>query len=235
MGNVNCRVFNSIPRPSKELIQKFQGIPVANLDDCMGRLAAVHEAIKPIGKSGLLGPALTVKVAEGDNLMMHYAMDLLQEGDILVIDAGGRTERATFGELMVSYLITKKIGGIVVDGSIRDKDDIAASGLPVYARGVTPNGPWKNGPGEVNTPVQIGGRVVYPGDIVAADADGVLFIRPGEAEALLEKVSAVMAGEAKILRSVQEHGTMERPWVMERLKALNCEFHEGCWQQSAGI
>lgn len=226
MSNTNCRVYNTFHRPAKELIERFHDIPVANLDDCMGRLAAVHEDIKPIGKAGLVGPALTVKVAEGDNLMMHYAMDLVQEGDILVIDAGGRTERSIFGELMVAYLISKKIGGIVVDGAIRDKDEIAAMGLPVYARGVTPNGPWKNGPGEVNTPVQVGGRIVHPGDIVVADGDGVLFVSPDEAEELLEKVSALMQGEAKVMQNVKEHGTMDRPWVMEKLKALRCEFHD---------
>lgn len=226
MSNINCKVYNTFRRPTKELVDRFRGIPVANLDDCMGRLAAVHEDIKPIGKTGLVGPALTVKVAEGDNLMMHYAMDLAQEGDVLVIDAGGRTERAIFGELMVAYLITKKIGGIVVDGAIRDKEDIAATGLPVYARGVTPNGPWKNGPGEVNTPVQVGGRVVNPGDIVVADGDGVIFVPQSEAEDVLKKVAGLMAGEARTMQNVKEHGTMDRPWVMEKLKALNCEFHD---------
>ena len=226
MKNINCRVYNSFNRPARELIERFRGIPVANLDDCMGRLAAVHEDIKPVGKAGMVGPALTVKVAEGDNLMMHYALDLVQEGDILVIDAGGRTERAVFGELMVAYLITKKVGGIIVDGAIRDKDDIAATGLPVYARGVTPNGPWKNGPGEVNTPVQIGGRIVNPGDIVVADGDGVLFVSPEDAEELLQKVTVLMQGEAKMMQTIKETGTMVRPWVMEKLNALKCEFHE---------
>lgn len=226
MSQVNCRVYNSFDRPDKALLERFRDIPVANLDDCMGRLAAVHEAIKPVGKAGLVGPALTVKVSEGDNLMMHYAMDLVQEGDVLVIDAGGRTERAIFGNLMVSYLIKKKLAGIVVDGAIRDKAEIAASGLPVYARGVTPNGPWKNGPGEVNTPVQIGGRIVYPGDIVVADEDGVLFVAPQDAEELLQKVTSVMQTEATVLQNVQEHGTMDRPWVMKNLTALHCEFNE---------
>lgn len=226
MSQVNCRVYNSFDRPDKALVERFRDIPVANLDDCMGRLAAVHEAIKPVGKAGLVGPALTVKVSEGDNLMMHYAMDLVREGDVLVIDAGGRTERAIFGNLMVSYLIQKKLAGIVVDGAIRDKAEIAASGLPVYARGVTPNGPWKNGPGEVNTPVQIGGRIVYPGDIVVADEDGVLFVAPKDAEELLQKAAGVMRTEEKILRDVREHGTMDRPWVMKNLIALHCEFNE---------
>lgn len=231
MSQSNCCIYDTFDRPSKELIDRFRGIPVANLDDCMGRLAAVHEAIKPIGKAGLVGSALTVKVSEGDNLMMHYAMDLVQEGDVLVIDAGGHTERAIFGDLMVSYLLTKKLAGIIVDGSIRDKADIVATGLPVYARGVTPNGPWKNGPGEVNTPVQIGGRVVCPGDIVVADEDGIIFVRPDEAEELLQKVQTVMTNEGKVMANIREHGTMDRPWVKEKLAALHCEFHEK-WERN---
>lgn len=231
MSQSNCCIYDTFDRPPKELIDRFRGIPVANLDDCMGRLAAVHEAIKPIGKAGLVGSALTVKVSEGDNLMMHYAMDLVQEGDVLVIAAGGHTERAIFGDLMVSYLLTKKLAGIIVDGSIRDKADIVATGLPVYARGVTPNGPWKNGPGEVNTPVQIGGCLVCPGDIVVADEDGIIFVRPDEAEGLLQKVQTVMANEGKIMVNIREHGTMDRPWVKEKLTALHCEFHEK-WERN---
>ncbi|MGN0658865.1 MAG: RraA family protein [Emergencia sp.] len=226
MSNINCRVYNDFERPSKELIEKFRNIPVANLDDCMGRLAAVDSAIKPIGKAGLIGPALTIKVPVGDNLMFHYALDLVKEGDVIVIDAGGFTERAIFGEIMVNYLLTKKIAGIIVDGALRDKEDIAATGLPVYTRAVSPNGPWKNGPGEVNTPVCCGGRTVSPGDIVVADADGILFVKPAEAEDLLSKVKKLMAGEAASLKTIEEEGTMIRPWVMEKLKALGCEFHD---------
>lgn len=224
----NNRVYKDFPRPARELVERFRHIPVANIDDCMGRLAAVHESIKPIGKSGLVGPALTVKVPAGDNLMMHYAMDLVQEGDVLVIDAGGYTGRAIFGELMVNYLLTKRLAGIIIDGAIRDSAEIAATGLPVYARGVTPNGPWKNGPSEVNTPVQVGGCTVNPGDIVVADSDGVLFVPQAEAEAVLKSADALMAGEAAVMRGIRESGKMERPWVMEKLNALHCEFHD-CW------
>ena len=206
MSNINCIVYNDFERPDKLLIDRFRGIPVANLDDCMGRQAAADAAIKPIGKSGMAGPALTVKVTEGDNLMFHYAMDLAKEGDIIVIDAGGNTSRSIFGEIMVHYLLKKKVGGIIVDGAIRDKEEIAATGLPVYAKGVTPDGPWKNGPGTVNTPIVCGGRIVNPGDIVIADGDGVLFINPAEAEELLVKVKQLMDTEKKSLDAVQKTG-----------------------------
>lgn len=229
--NRNCCVYHDFNRPDPTLIERFRAIPVANLDDCMGRLAAVYEGIKPVGKSGLLGPALTVKVSQGDNLMLHYAMDLAKEGDVLVIDAGGFTGRAIFGGLMVNYLLHRKIAGIVVDGAIRDLEEIVSTGLPVYARGVSPNGPWKNGPGEVNTPVQIGGQLAYPGDIVVGDADGVLFVRPQEAAALLERAEKVVAAEDAVLERIRKDGSMSRPWVMEKLTALNCQFND-FWKES---
>ena len=158
--------------------------------------------------------------------MFHYAMDLAKEGDVIVIDAGGSTSRAIFGEIMVHYLLKKKIGGIIVDGALRDKEDIAATGLPVYARGVTPDGPWKNGPGTVNTPIVCGGRIVNPGDIVVADGDGVVFIDPAEAETLLDKVHKLIENEKKSMDSIEKTGELKRPWVMEKLTALNCEFHK---------
>lgn len=226
MSNANCRVYNTIERPDRELVEKFRGVPVANIDDCIGRQAAVDSSIKAVGRPAIIGTAITVKVPQGGNLMFHYALDLAQEGDVFVIDAGGYTDRSIFGDIIVSYLEKKKIAGIIVDGAIRDVADIAKSSIPVYCKGVSPNGPWKNGPGEVNTPICCGGKTVFPGDIVVADEDGVLFIRPAEAEELYKKVQNIMAMEGKSLKAIAETGEMNRPWVMEKLIALNCEFND---------
>ena len=196
---IGCKIVLDFKRPSPELIERFREIPVANLDDCMGRTAAVRAEIVPMGTPKLLGPAFTVKVPEGDNLMFHKAMDLAKPGDVIVIDAGG---------------------------SIRDAAEIAAMDYPVYARGVTPNGPYKNGPGEINTVISFGGRTVHPGDIVVADADGMLFVRPEEAETLLKEANAVMEKEAKIMKTQLENGTYDRPWVDEKLKEIGCEITE---------
>ena len=184
-----CRIVKDIKRPEKTLVDQFAGVAVANLDDCMGRMSAVHEDIVPVNKTRLLGTAFTVKVPEGDNLMFHAAMDLAKPGDVIVIDAGGDTRRSVFGELMVTYCRMKGIRGIVVDGAVRDVDAMSKmEDFAVYARGVTPDGPYKNGPGEINTTVVCGGRVVNPGDIVLGDEDGVIFIRPDEAPDLLDMV-----------------------------------------------
>lgn len=224
--SVGCKIVLDFERPSQELIARFSGIPVANLDDCMGRTAAVRAEIVPMGRSKLLGPAFTVKVPEGDNLMFHKAMDLAKPGDVIVIDAGGSIQRSIFGELMAHYCKIRGIAGLVVDGSIRDAAEIAAMDYPVYARGVTPNGPYKNGSGEINTVISFGGRTVHPGDIVVADADGMLFIRPDEAEPVLKAAEAVMEKEEKIMKTQLENGTYDRPWVDEKLQEIGCEITE---------
>ncbi|MCC8189431.1 MAG: RraA family protein, partial [Planctomycetes bacterium] len=164
MSPIGCRIYTAVPRPPRSLVERFRDLPVANIDDCVNRLAAAHSAIRPLNSARLLGPAFTIKVPEGDNLMFHKAMDLAQEGDVIVIDAGGLTTRAIFGELMIAYCMARKLGGVIVDGSIRDRDSLARLDFPVYARGVSPNGPYKNGPGEINTPISFGGVVVHPGD-----------------------------------------------------------------------
>ena len=223
--SVGCRIIRDFPRPERELVELFRDLPVANIDDCMERTAAVDSAIVPLGKGQLLGTAFTVRVAHGDNLMLHAAMDLAKPGDVILIDAGGFTERAIFGELMATYCKTRGVRGIVCDGAVRDGDKLAEmEDFPVYARALTPNGPYKNGPGEVNVPVIIGGRIVCPGDIVVGDGDGVLFIRPENARQLAEETRAVEKKEAAIMADILEKGTYDRPWVDDLLKKINCQI-----------
>lgn len=226
--SVGCRIVKNFQRPAPELVALFKDMPVTNIDDNMNRTAAVDAAIEPVGYKGqLLGTAFTVRVAQGDNLMFHAAMDLAQPGDVIVIDAGGFTDRAIFGELMATYCRSRGIKGIVCDGAIRDRGGLATmEDFHVYARSATPNGPYKNGPGEINVPVVIGGKLVYPGDIVVGDDDGVLFIRPPMAEALAEATKAVEQKEAGIMEHILNDGTYIRPWVDEKLKEIGCEIVE---------
>ena len=128
---VGCKIIRDFPRPAPELVALFRDMPVANIDDNMNRIAAVDSGIEPIGYKGqLLGTAFTVRVAQGDNLMFHAAMDLAKPGDVIVIDAGGFTERAIFGELMATYCKARGIKGIVCDGAIRDRGGLV--GLNYY-------------------------------------------------------------------------------------------------------
>ena len=216
-----CIIVEKICRPSKELIEQFRDIPVANIDDCMGRIGAMSSRIHAYNKTAILGPAFTVRVPAGDNLMFHKAMDMAQPGDVIVIDANAYDNRSIFGELMVSYCRKRGIAGIVIDGCIRDSDALSQlDDFGVFAIGVTPNGPYKNGPGEINTDVTVGDVVVHPGDIIVGDADGVIVISPEEAAELAKQAAAVVKKEEKIYQNIIEKNEYIRPWVDEKLKEI---------------
>lgn len=224
MSNVGFRIISDFQRPEPALVEAFRELPVANIDDCMNRTAAVDGAIRPVNKAKLLGPAFTVKVPEGDNLMFHKAMDMAKPGDVIVIDAGGDPKRAIFGALMINYCKSRGLAGVIVDGAIRDYEELSQMDFPVYARAVTPNGPYKNGPGEIGTVISFGGKVVRPGDIIAGDADGIVVIAPEDAKELAQKAQKVLDMENGILEKILTEGTYIRPWVDEKLKELGCQI-----------
>ncbi len=224
---VGCKIFKDFKRPDKELVELFRDMPVANIGDNMQRIGAVHTSIEPIGKGQLLGTAFTVRVPQGDNLMFHVAMDMAKPGDVIMIDAGGFTDRAIFGELMATYCRSRGIRGIVCDGAIRDRGGLAAmENFPVYAKSATPNGPYKNGPGEINVPIVIGGKVVNPGDIVVGDDDGVIIIPPEDAKAIAKATTEVEKKEADIMKHIVEDGTYIRPWVDAKVAEIGAEIIE---------
>ncbi|MDF2875050.1 MAG: Dimethylmenaquinone methyltransferase [Sporomusa sp.] len=183
---IGFRICNNIQRPPQELIEKFRGLPSSNIADNMGRLYCIGRQIKPLNKVPLLGVAFTVKAPQGDNLMFHRALELAQPGDIIVVDGEGDLEHSLAGEMMIRTAMKRGLGGFVVDGCMRDYDAISALEFPIYARGITPQGPYKNGPGEINVPICCGGQVVMPGDILVGDMDGVVVIRPEDAPELAE-------------------------------------------------
>lgn len=225
MKNLGFRVFTDIKRPRKELVEQFRNLPVANIDDNMGRIACIDTSIKPFNKAKLLGCAFTVKAPQGDNLMFHKALDLAQEGDIIVVAGMGNTERSLCGEIMMQYAKLKKLGGFLIDGVIRDAESASQLDFPVYARGVNPNGPYKNGPGEINVPVAVGGQVVFPGDIIVGDEDGVIIIRPEDAPELVEKVRKFNKNEEIILANLDKGIGMDRVWIDKLLNEKGCDFN----------
>src|SRR6266700_7177744 len=142
------------------LAARFRELPVANVSDCMSRMTAGGARIRPMhGGGALSGPALTVKTRPGDNLMIHKALDLAEPGDVIVVDAGGDLTSAIIGELMVAHARKRGVAGCVIDGAIRDSAAIGAGEFPVFAAGVTHRGPYKDGPGEINVAIAIGGMV----------------------------------------------------------------------------
>jgi len=198
--NIGNRYFTEVKRPDRALVEAFRGLPSSNINDEINRLFCMHDYItllNPENAVQLVGTAITVKAPIGDNLMFHQALDMAQPGDIIVVDGGSGNNRSLAGEIMMRFAQEKGLAGIVVDGCLRDLDGIRTLKMPVYAKGITPQGPFKNGPGEVNVPIACGGQVVFPGDILVGDMDGIVVIRPQDAQAILDAAVKKKAGEDK--------------------------------------
>lgn len=188
------------PRPTisgAAWVDAFKSIPAAIVSDCMGRsvgalgLQAYHGALDKV----LCGPALTVRVRPGDNLMLHKAMALAQPGDVIVVDGSGDLTQALIGGLMRTTALQRRLGGFVIDGAIRDRLEWADGQMAIFARGHTHRGPSKDGPGEINVPIACAGMAVQPGDLVLGDADGVVAIPTAELPALHAACLKKMADE----------------------------------------
>lgn len=224
MSNVGCRIFLKVNRPNRSLVESFAGIPVANIADEMNRFFCMDARIKPFNKNPLLGVAFTIKSRPGDNLMLHKALELAQPGDVIVVDAQGEMTNSITGEIMMTQAEVNGLAGVVIDGAIRDVEAIGELTMPVYAAGVQPRGPYKDGPGEINVPVCCGGVTVNPGDIIIGDADGVVVISPSNAEEILNKAKAKMANEKVIIQGIREKVVRNKPWLDKGLEKINCEI-----------
>lgn len=224
MPQPGLRILPFGPQPDPALLARLAAVATAHLSDNMHRMQAVAAEIRPYHKGGkLVGPALTVRVPPGDNLMVHKAIDMARRGDVIVVDAGGMTAQAIIGEIMSLHAERRGVAGMIIDGSIRDAGAIAGSAFPVYARGVTHRGPYKNGPGEINVAVSIGGLVIHAGDIIVGDEDGLLAIAPEHAAELAVAAAAYAKKEEAILDSIRA-GTLDRSWVDATLQEKGCRL-----------
>ena len=177
----------------------------------------------------MVGPALTVKARAGDNLFLHQALDMAQPGDVIVVSNDEDTTRSIMGEIMFTYAkYQKKLGGLVIDGPVRDVDALREMDLPVYATGSTPDGPHKEGPGEVNVPISCGGISVHPGDIIVADADGIIVVPLKDTPEVLEAVKKFHEQDAAKVEAAR-NGTSNRAWVRKKLEEKKTEFIDGMY------
>lgn len=219
----NIQIFKRRREVSADLVQKFRGLPVANVSDCMQRLTAGGARLRPMHSGApLSGPAFTVKTRPGDNLFVHKALSLAKEGDVIVVDAGGDLTNAIIGELMAGFAASRKLGGIVINGAIRDADALRKSEFPIFAAGVTHRGPYKDGPGQINVAVAIDGMVIEPGDLIIGDADGLLCVPIDDCESVLAKTIAKNEAEQKTVANIAA-GTHDTAWVDATLKKLGVE------------
>ena len=222
--NIGFRILPAPPRVSKSLVQGLGEQVTPHLSDSMNRLQGAASVIRPMHNGAkMAGIALTVRVAAGDNLMVHKAIDIAQPGDVIVVDAGGACEQAIIGDIMTTHARSKGVAGFVIDGAIRDAGELAERDFPVFARGATHRGPYKNGPGEINVTVSVGGMIVHPGDIIVGDADGVVAIQPADAETVLASARAIRVKEEAVLKAIA-NGTADRRWVDAALKEKGCSF-----------
>jgi regulator of RNase E activity RraA len=202
-GRIGFRILPSPPRLEPSLVDAFRGLASSNVADAMGRFGFMDPGIQSRSGLPLSGLAITVNARPGDNLMVHKALQLAEPGDIVVVSTNGNTTSAVFGELMCRSASARGLGGLVVDGAIRDVNGITALGFPAFSRTVTPGGCDKDGPGEINVPVSCGGVAVHPGDIVIGDRDGIVVVPRADAAQVLELVRALVRNEEVRVADIQ--------------------------------
>lgn len=216
------RIRRNFERPSPDLIALFRDFETPDISDILNRMYTMVPEIKNlINDQPLVGPALTVKVFPGDNLMVHKALDVAKPGDVVVIDTSGSPRNAVMGDLVATKAKHRGIAGFIVDGLIRDLPAMQEVGLPVYARGITPFGPLHRGPGELGYSVSCGSIVVNPGDIVVADACGVAVVRREFAEDIIKRLHSHRAKLEAYIANVKA-GRFSNAWVDDILAAENC-------------
>lgn len=214
---------------SSDIIRQFERVPAglvaeaaqfqaAILADVAGRRGALNgriQALQPRMK--LAGPAFTVEVRPGDNLMIHAAMSLAQPGDVLVIDGKGDLSSALMGTIMMTACKQLGIAGVVVDGAVRDTLEIDEMDYPVFCAGANPNGPTKNVPGRIGHPVSVGGVTVRPGDFILGDADGVVAVEREKLAGLLPLARRKVEDELARIAAIRQGDTAAK-WLAAALR-----------------
>ena len=213
-------VIRDIERVSAEVAKKAAEFPSSILADVAGRRGALSGRIAPLSPSmRFFGPAITVEVRPGDNLMIHAAMAIAKPGDVILVDGRGDLTSALMGEIMSQQCVALGVAGVVIDGAVRDCEAIRELGFPMYAAGLNPNGPTKFVPGRLNHPISIGGVTVNPGDLVVGDADGVTVIERDKAEAMLPLAAEKVAMETKRIADIKSRKALRPAWLDGALRA----------------
>jgi regulator of RNase E activity RraA len=167
----------------------------------------------------LAGPAFTIEVRHGDNLMIHAALRLARPGDILVVDGKGDRTCALMGAIMIRTCRARGIAGVVLDAAVRDTDELRELGFPVYSVGSNPNGPTKFIPGRINWPISCGGVAISPGDLIVGDADGVVAIERDRAASLLDLAAAKVTDEEARIADIEAGKNLSPAWLDDALRA----------------
>jgi len=212
------RIVTRIDRPAKDQFCALHKTTTGNVCDAMGRLGAMDFTIKPLdSRMKCIGTAVTVITRPCDNLLVYKALDLARPGDVIVVGTHGYTGSSVWGDITSSIAQQKKLAGMVTDGLVRDTQGILETGFPVFARGTTPNSPFKDGPGQINVPITCGGIRVDPGDVVVCDADGVVVIPQNIIAEVVSRALEIAAEDARKTDAVRA-GNLIPQWVDQKLK-----------------
>jgi 4-hydroxy-4-methyl-2-oxoglutarate aldolase len=207
-------------RVSPEIVKKASKFAASILADVAGRRGTVDGRIAAVSPSlRMAGPAFTIEVRPGDNLMIHAAMSMAKPGDILVVDGKGDRTCALMGSIMINACKKMNLGGVVLDAAVRDIDELRELGFPVYAVGTNPNGPTKFVPGRINWPISCGGVAVNPGDLIVGDADGVVVVEREKAESLLDLAAKKVADERARIADIVAGKNLRPKWLEGALRA----------------
>lgn len=213
-------IRRTIERVSPDLVKKAKGFQASILADVGGRRGGLSGRIQPLSKTmKMAGPALTVEVRPGDNLMIHAAIQMAQPGDVIIVDGKGDLNCALTGALMAAHAKSVGVAGFVIDGAVRDTEDCAKGDFPIFAAGANANGPWKNAPGRINWPISAGGVAVNPGDLVVGDADGVVVVPREMAAQVLAAAQAKVDSEDQRMAAIRA-GKGSQAWVPDALRAV---------------
>ena len=207
-------------RVSPEVIRAASGYAASILADVAGRRGALDGRIAPLAPSmRICGPAFTVEVRAGDNLMIHAAIALAKPGDVLVIDGKGDTTCALMGSIMLNACKVLQLGGVVIDAAIHDTEELRELGFPVFAVGASPNGPTKFIPGRINWPISCGEIAIAPGDLIVGDADGVVAIERDKAASLIDLAARKAADERARIADIVAGRDIRPKWLEGALRA----------------
>lgn len=220
LTGLGLRINAEWPRVDAALVDRYRQIPAAVIGDAANRMQAFTAGFNSYGgRKKFAGPAFTVRVRAGDNLFVHRALDMARPGDVVVVDAGAAMNTAIIGALMSRYAKTRGIEALVIDGAIRDVGELEEMDIAVVARGATPNGPFKSGPGEIGYPICVGGQAIAPGDLLVGDRDGVVVVPRSEAATLVETAQARHRAEQALELDI-DAGRWDRRFVEDALRKL---------------
>lgn len=218
-GMVGFRIAPDWPRPPLELAAALEALGTPAISDGMNHFNTMDPAIKPIlERRSIAGPAATLRLRPGDNLMLHKSLGLVRPGDVLVVDTCGCTTSSILGELIATAAFQAGLAGIVIDGGIRDIQQLKEKAYPIFARFVTPAVGGKDGPGEFGYPISCGGVPVHPGDLIVGDENGVVVIPPADAEKVLADGRKKRSYEETRMAEIKR-GVLVKPAIDDTLRA----------------